>query len=314
MINQILIGDVLEKLKEIPDQFVNTVVTSPPYWGLRDYGNEPQMWGGDKDCKHEWGEERIQPKDSGRNRGEWTTGGNPGKKIIGGPVSQGSFCQKCGTWLGSLGLEPTPDLYVEHIVIIFREVRRVLRDDGTVWLNLGDSYADSRNQGGTKSIQGSSSRIAAMTTKGHKIPLGLKPKDLVGIPWMVAFALRTDGWYLRQDIIWHKSNPMPESVTDRCTKAHEYIFLLSKSRQYYYDADSIKEPACDSTIDRNKYARAGNLRDLLKKEIDPLCLIHPPDNKESNKRVEKSGRNKRSVWQLQPHLSLVRTSQLSPRI
>ena len=192
MINQILIGNVIEKLKEIPDQFVNTVVTSPPYWGLRDYGIE-----------------------------------------------------------GQIGLESTPEEYVEKMVSVFREVRRVLRDDGTLWVNLGDSYIGGGRGG--KNQCGVGSFEEGRYERGQKIGLptgriaGYKPKDLVGIPWMVAFALRADGWYLRQDIIWHKPNPMPESVTDRCTKAHEYIFLLSKSRQYYYDADAIREKSLTNT-------------------------------------------------------------------
>lgn len=141
-----------------------------------------------------------------------------------------------------IGLEATPELYVAELVAVFREVWRVLRDDGTVWLNLGDSYVGSANNGGveTKTMQGTQ----AATGKGlpTKRGNGLKPKDLIGIPWRVAFALQADGWYLRQDIIWHKPNPMPESVTDRCTKAHEYIFLLSKSARYYYDAEAVAEP------------------------------------------------------------------------
>ena len=187
-------GDVLDRLREMPDESVQCCVTSPPYWSLRDYGVD-----------------------------------------------------------GQIGLEPTPAEYVAKMVAVFREVRRVLRDDGTLWLNLGDSYAASSNTGGTNSIQGSAKRMGAMTSKGHRIPDGLKPKDLVGIPWRVAFALQADGWYLRSDIIWSKPNPMPESVTDRPTKAHEYLFLLSKSERYHYDADAIKERGSTAT---------GNVTDL----------------------------------------------------
>ncbi len=176
-------GDCRAVLAGLEAGSVHTVVTSPPYWGLRDYGHGDQ-----------------------------------------------------------LGLDPTPEEYVANMVAVFREVRRVLRDDGTLWLNLGDSYAASSNTGGTASIQGSRKRMGAMTSKGHGIPTGLKPKDLVGIPWRVAFALQADGWYLRSDIIWSKPNPMPESVTDRPTKAHEYLFLLAKSERYYFDADAVREP------------------------------------------------------------------------
>ena len=189
----ILVGDVRERLKELPDQSVNCCVTSPPYWGLRDYGNDNQI-----------------------------------------------------------GLEQDPEDFINELVAVFREVKRVLRDDGTLWVNMGDSYAGSgkgRNTDGTVSSsalnakQGTSVGTIMGDLFTGVVPKGTKPKDLVGIPWMLAFALRADGWYLRQDIIWHKPNPMPESVTDRCTKSHEYIFLLSKSRQYFYDIDAIKEPA-----------------------------------------------------------------------
>ena len=257
MINQILIGDVLEKLKEIPDQFVNTVVTSPPYWGLRDYGTA-QWKGGNAECDHK----ETAARNDGMRENINGFHGSSKKDSDKGSMNYRHICKGCGAIRidDQIGLEKTPEEYVEKMVVVFREVRRVLRDDGTVWINLGDSYAQKGgrqvsdeeyekkreraeltgcNVGGwgasKKRGQGASGRAANTAVNG------LKPKDLVGIPWMVAFALRADGWYLRQDIIWHKSNPMPESVTDRCTKAHEYIFLLSKSRKYYYDNESIKE-------------------------------------------------------------------------
>ena len=186
----VLVGDNRETLKSLPDQSVNTVVTSPPYFGLRDYGKEDQF-----------------------------------------------------------GLEGTPEEFCDNLVKLFREIRRVLKDDGTVWLNLGDSYAGSgknRNADGTSNAGENTKQSTSQgTTEGNLVPvkaheIGLKPKDLIGIPWRVAFALQADGWYLRQDIIWNKPNPMPEPVRDRCTKAHEYIFLLSKSKSYYYDHEAIK--------------------------------------------------------------------------
>jgi DNA modification methylase len=165
-----------------------------------------------------------------------------------------------------LGLEKTPELYIENIVNVFREVKRVLMDDGTLWLNIGDSYAGSwgnaggenRGNGHQREITNGSIIEDQSDRNGDFVPpgangfkiLGIKPKDLIGIPWMLAFALRADGWYLRQDIIWHKPNPMPESVTDRCTKSHEYIFLLSKSKQYYYDYEAIKTEITDGAIKR----------------------------------------------------------------
>ena len=185
---KVYVGDCRETLKNLADESVNTCITSPPYYGLRDYGESDQ-----------------------------------------------------------LGLEETPEQFGDNLVQVFREVKRVLRDDGTVWLNLGDSYAMSNIRGGDKEFSGNvgaHNHYEKSTKKVKKnIPNGLKPKDLIGIPWRVAFALQADGWYLRQDIIWHKPNPMPESVKDRCTKAHEYIFLLSKSPKYYFDNEAIKEDA-----------------------------------------------------------------------
>jgi DNA modification methylase len=183
---RVIVGDCLQSMRALPESSVHTCVTSPPYFGLRDYQVE-----------------------------------------------------------GQIGLEDTPEAYVARLVEVFREVRRVLRDDGTVWLNLGDSYARPAAKGG--SGPGGKNRAWYGDNYGSSdradVPDGLKPKDLIGIPWRVAFALQADGWYLRQDIIWSKPNPMPESVTDRCTKAHEYVFLLSKSARYYFDAEAIKEPA-----------------------------------------------------------------------
>jgi len=182
----------------LPDQSVHCCVTSPPYWGLRDYGLGPE----------------------------------------------------------ALGQEPVPEEYVDNLVTIFREVRRVLRGDGTLWLNLGDSYCSSPGQRGSRGTREGdpkyNGRDGRLDGPNRAHIEGLKPKDLVGIPWMVAFALRADGWYLRTDIIWSKPNPMPESVTDRPTRAHEYLFLFSKSATYYYDAGAIKEPAKEAPIARWK--------------------------------------------------------------
>ena len=174
-------GDALTVLRSMPAGEVQTCITSPPYYGLRDYGHD-----------------------------------------------------------GQIGLEETPSAYVAQLVEVFREVRRVLRDDGTLWLNLGDSYtgagySNNKNTGGASRKQGGK--------QAHTGLDGLPAKNLMGMPWRVAFALQADGWILRQDIIWHKPNPMPESVRDRCTKAHEYLFLLAKRDRYYYDADAIRERA-----------------------------------------------------------------------
>ena len=182
-------GDALEVLKTLPDASVQCCVTSPPYFGLRDYGHD-----------------------------------------------------------GQIGLEETPEQFVQKLATVFREVRRVLRDDGVLWVNIGDSYAGSGKGPAGNLGKANNERDMSHTVLSGYVPEGLKPKDLIGIPWMLAFALRADGWYLRQDIIWHKPNPMPESVRDRCTKSHEYIFLLSKSARYYYDHEAIKEEATSNSL------------------------------------------------------------------
>jgi DNA modification methylase len=204
---------------------------------------------------------------------------------------------------GQIGLEQTPDEYVAEMVAVFREVRRVLRDDGTLWLNLGDSYASYRdgkatpdttrgNSTGTLVPKGEAKNRMASTFKGSAI----KHKDLIGIPWRVAFALQADGWYLRQDIIWSKPNPMPESVKDRCTKAHEYIFLLSKSARYYYDNKAIMEPAVYGEEHANKATSWGtNRKHPNKANVADYAFIG--DNHTTSKMADGSyGRNKRSVW------------------
>jgi DNA modification methylase len=180
---RVIVGDALDELRKLLDESVHCCVTSPPYYGLRDYGVA-----------------------------------------------------------GQIGLEPSPDEYVAALVAVFREAKRVLRNDGTLWLNIGDSYNAHPGQRKTTDKVGPKQETnGGSNTIGSRYVTGCKPKDLIGIPWMLAFALRADGWWLRQDIIWSKPNPMPESVTDRCTKAHEYLFLLSKSERYWFDADAIKE-------------------------------------------------------------------------
>jgi len=231
----IICGDALVELRKLPDESVNMCVTSPPYWGLRAYGTEPKLWGGDDGCSHEWMLHRQSAK-GGHNVPDNmpNTGGNTIQQLD--PNSprfgvESCFCSKCGGWRGELGLEPTPELYVQHLVEIFREVRRALRKDGSCWINLGDCFTSGgrSSYGGWSPDSKQATHTAIKSAKRAPQPLGLKPKDLVGIPWRVAFALQADGWWLRQDIIWAKPNPMPESVRDRCTKAHEYIFMLSKN-------------------------------------------------------------------------------------
>lgn len=225
-----IIGDSREVLATLPEKSIQCCVTSPPYFGLRDYGHGAQI-----------------------------------------------------------GLEKTPEEYVESLVAVFREVRRVLKDDGTLWLNLGDTYARPPAKGGSgpggknRAWYGDNYGAAS----GAEIPAGLKEKDLIGIPWRVAFALQADGWYLRQDIIWHKPNPMPESVKDRCTKAHEYIFLLSKSPKYFFDSKAMQEPAV--TPAGTKGAKGSASR-----KAEKGVNARPPEYA-----VYNGTRNRRSVWSVQ---------------
>jgi len=287
----IKIGDCREKLKELPNNFFHTVITSPPYWGLRDYGTGKWI-GGDPNCSHIAGKSR---NDADREFGT--------KETL--TVQYRDVCKDCGAVRedNQIGMEASPEEYVRKIVRTFQEVKRVLRDDGTLWLNLGDSYSS-----------GGRTSTTNQTVRGDKdygvtrppVSGSIKPKDLVGIPWRVALALQEDGWYLRQDIIWHKPNPMPESVKDRCTKAHEYIFLLSKSDQYYYDSQAIMEEAQDwGTRDRanGKYHNEGT-------GLNPHTGL------------EKSytHRNKRSVWTVpvkpyhDAHFAVFPTTLIEPAI
>lgn len=250
----IINADAITGLRQLDDKSINTCITSPPYYGLRDYGVD-----------------------------------------------------------GQIGLEPTPEDYIQKLVEVFREVKRVLKEDGTLWVNIGDSYWNKRScNGASKESESSLGKsLKYMLRSGGKEHPLLKPKDLIGIPWMLAFALRNDGWYLRQDIIWSKPNPMPESVMDRCTKSHEYIFLLSKSRNYYFDSESISESVADSTVRRFK-------QDINSQEVLSNSMVlngkinaignryggnkytQNPDQfyrtKSSNAYNFRPNRNKRSVW------------------
>ena len=225
------LGDCLDVLRTLPEASVQCCVTSPPYFGLRDYGHADQI-----------------------------------------------------------GLEQSPDEYVAKLVAVFREVRRVLKDDGTCWVNLGDTYGGpaSNNQSGMSKIGGGQKTKDGAIFNGRKQTAGCRAKDLIGIPWRVAFALQSDGWWLRQDIIWHKPNPMPESVRDRCTKSHEYLFMLSKADRYYFDADTIAEEASSA----GKVAYNGGVRDGMCNGYDG----HRTRAGLSRKRVIAETRNRRSVW------------------
>ena len=228
---RIICGDCLDVLKTLPAESVNCCVTSPPYWGLRNYNCD-----------------------------------------------------------GQIGLEATPEAYVSRLVEVFREARRVLKDDGTLWLNLGDSYNAAGRAGHGTRIgykQGTNRASANGSDWNRPTAPELKEKDLVGIPWMVAFALRADGWYLRQDIIWHKPNPMPESVRDRCTKAHEYLFLLSKSPRYYYDHDEMTE---------EPVYPPGTRKDVPKGGFNSKYAGDVARKGDESFRAIRERRNRRDVW------------------
>lgn len=297
---RVIVADVLDGLRSLPDESVQCCVTSPPYWGLRAYGTDPQVWGGDPACDHQWQEVVV--------RNENASGGpstkqesNSGSRHVdySDRTKISNTCLECGAWRGELGSEPTIDLFVANIVAVFREVRRVLRADGVCFVNLGDSYASGKgtcfNPGGGETSLGKDRKAAEVhpLNRGNKSTLsemGLKPKDLCGVPWRVAFALQADGWYLRQDIIWHKRSPMPESVTDRCTKAHEYIFLLTKSARYFWDADAVKEAALNTCTGRTVGEKA--------KSRDQGTDLANADFKSKINGIGLSTRNLRSVWTL----------------
>lgn len=237
---------------DLPDEYVQMVVTSPPYWGLRKYSGLPDLVWGDTECEHEWGSS-IRGKQYGRNDTNDPTSTNFGGLASwdGGKGNHaGNFCSLCGAWKGQYGLESTPEMYVDHTIEILREIRRVLRKDGVVFLNLGDSYYGSQQGYGTKNpTEKQASNAGTLDTiLSERKPLAtqkhntLKPKDLCLIPFRVAIAAQEDGWWVRSVIIWSKPNPMPESVTDRPTESHEYILMLTKSVRYYWDADAVREP------------------------------------------------------------------------
>ena len=267
----------------MPADSVHCCVTSPPYWGLRDYGLKPLDWGGDPDCRHRWGAE-------GKSAQRLRDAKNPRVHCL--HPRTGAFCGRCGAWRGSLGLEPDYRLYVDHLVAVLREVRRVLRPDGTLWLNLGDCYVTTAPGSRVDPAKMTGMHRSRRAYTRPETPPGLKPKDLVGIPWRVAFALQDDGWWLRRDHIWAKPNPMPESCVDRCTTAHEYLFLLTKSARYYYDAAAIREPF--ATHPRWRYpARAR----IAGRGTQGAASARGDDrDKSGGFPPNGSGRNKRSVW------------------
>jgi site-specific DNA-methyltransferase (adenine-specific) len=248
--HRIILGDCIEGMKTLPDGCVQTCITSPPYFGLRDYGTA--NWkGGDSNCDHV--ADPTKTKKFGNPAFNENRPSREQTKVEG--YYYKDVCGKCGATCedSQIGQEDTVEGYVEKMVEVFREVKRILRDDGTLWLNLGDSYMSAKNCAPPPQTVGGQRGMPSDFIPGNrKDQKGLKTKDLIGIPWRVAFALQADGWYLRQDIIWNKPNPMPESVEDRCTKAHEYIFLLSKKSHYHYDHEAVKETTVGGSEKKNK--------------------------------------------------------------
>lgn len=298
---QILVGDCRETLATLPAGTIQAAISSPPYYGLRAYQTTPLIWGGQVGCAHQWGRQVVQTsmghahRDSpggfqhSQSRG---TQANSRERVV--TVTESAFCTLCGAWRGELGQEPTLDCggwitqvrcgacYVCHLVEVFRAVRRVLRSDATLWLNLGDSYSmDSKWGGYSGGTPKQDSKVVGYTRP--KRTTGLGDKQLMGVPWRVAFALQADGWVLRSDCIWSKPNAMPESVTDRPTKAHEYLFLFGASAKYYYDSAAIAEPVAADDL-----------------HIIPRDGIDRGDDTRGRKGRCGQGdtRNKRTVWEV----------------
>ena len=284
MIN-FLQGDVMDKIKEVEDNSIDCVVTSPPYWGLRDYGTA--KWeGGDPTCSHSYGR---------NTRGGLTNFQKNNKGSFGDEaIKTGEHCKLCGAKRidSQLGLEPTYQEHIKNIINVFQLLKPKLKDSATIWLNYGDCYATAKNGRDASNIVGDDRtfRNKPFTT----IQGQLKNKDLVMMPNRIAIALQDDGWWIRSEIIWHKPNPMPESVRDRPTSAHEKIWLITKSKKYYYDADAIKEPTTESTKQRYKSGWKGNEeRDYVSGKQNHFSKYI---GTEKSKQDALKGRNKRNVW------------------
>ena len=290
-------GDCRDVLASMDAGSVQTCVTSPPYWGLRDYGLEPVLWDGDAGCEHEWGI-AIEGGEGYNNKGKRWNHGHTRETEPGAwnsKVSQGSICQRCGAWRGCLGLEPTPELYVQHIVEVFRAVWRVLRDDGTLWLNLGSSYASSAS--GNPTWEGWQTGGVKDASKNYNprstVTDGFKAKDLIPTDWLCALALQADGWYLRSAITLCKRAPMPESVTDRPTNATEMMFLLTKKPRYFYDQEAVREPNKPESEERYRYALDGSY-------TPGTAYPNEKRDKPQQWKLNPSGRNLWNYWVITP--------------
>lgn len=316
----ILHGDCIEQLRTLPANSVHMVVTSPPYWSLRDYGVPPTIWGGNPHCAHVWesagsregytGKGKWQHSmtntPSSNGRGEPTTGKKRARLRADHPegwsqIGQGEFCTApgCGAWRGCLGLEPTIELYVTHLVAVFEEVRRVLRKDGTLWLNIGDCYNTRSGSTANIGLNQRTGRAVGQRKQEAARPrlrdaAGLKMKDLCLIPARVALALQAVGWYVRCDTVWSKTNPMPESTRDRPTKSHEYMFLLAKSAKYFYDGEAIREGVTGNSHHRG--GGTGPKARVINKNINVRHRSRQNPSFSAAVTGLVSSRNRRSVW------------------
>lgn len=304
----IIKAEATDYLTGMQSKCVDCCITSPPYYNLRDYGIEPTVWDGDPNCRHEWANEMLVNNTCGGWKGnpDYIQKHGIGRRNPAKPVnmrpSRGRFCVKCGAWLGCLGLEPHVDIYIEHLRQLCRQIHRVLKPTGTFWLNIGDTYCSERP--GSRDP----ARWPKQARNDHKPAVntynrGVKRKELFLVPARISLALQEDGWYVRQDIIWSKRNCMPENCTDRCTKSHEYVFLLTKTDRYYFNHKAIQEPMVEYERQRRlrekrqglnttyKLARDGNtgLTDQSKAGACRTAAAR-------HKLAESGLRNKRSVW------------------
>lgn len=293
--HRIICGHVLDVLRNMPSEHVDMLMTSVPYWGLRDYGEDTAtIWGGDKGCEHSWIEQKSGLIHENRNNLSGTQEEVVGKSgtayIKKYDDKKADFCSLCGAWHGQLGLESTPELYIEHLSAVFAEVKRVLKKSGTCWVNIGDTY------GGTKTgnTNASTNGIGKPKFSGEETMTFTKsggtPKCMCMIPERFAFAMLDLGFILRNKIVWHKPNPMPSSVKDRFNTTYEMLFLFSKSQKYWFDLDTVREEHKESSIQRNNYQWNSKQR------------THSPnekrggDNREAGKLFQSSGKNPGDCW------------------
>ncbi len=305
----VFLGDARDVLADMPAASVDCCVTSPPRWGLRDYDVPPAVWGGDPDCCHLWGGTRrgnrgdLLQRATGRLQSRLDTSATDGLAAIDG----GRFCQRCGAWLGSLGLEPMPELYVEHLVSVFRLVRRTLKPCGTLWLNLGDAcftrsvQRHRRDRDAVQGGQGVALPDLGRQTAGDHTPdsserAARRHRDRGGLPWRVALALEVDGWHLRSDVTWSKPTPMPESVPDRPTRPDEYVFLFSASAQYFYDYAASREPRTSGLFDVRELV---NQRPRLAGNSHRFVQARRASSIDTSRSVRgTTGRDRHSVWSI----------------